>query len=72
MEVFMAELEKRFVNKQGPGSIVDFPRWLSFFTFDVISDLTWGKPYDFISSGEDVLGMIGWVEKFLQYGFIVS
>ena len=68
----MAELEKRFANKQGTEGSVDFPSWLLFFTFDVISDLTWGESYGFIPSGEDVLGIIEWNRKFLQYGFIVS
>ena len=72
IEVFITELENRFVNKHGTEGIIDFPSWLSFFTFDVISDMTWSKPYGFVSSGEDILGMIGWVSSFLQYGFIVS
>lgn len=72
IEVFITELENRFVNHHGTEGIVDFPIWLSFFTFDVISDMTWSKPYGFISRGEDILGMIGWVANFLQYGFVVS
>lgn len=72
IEVFITELESRFVNKHSTEGIIDFPSWLSFFTFDVISDMTWSKPYGFIVRGEDILGMIGWVSNFLQYGFVVS
>ena len=72
IEVVLAELEKRFADKQGTEGCVDFPSWLSFFAFDVISGLTWGESYGFVLRGEDVLGIIGWNVKFLQYGFIVS
>lgn len=70
--VFTTELDNRFVDKHGTEGVIDFPSWLSYFTFDVISDLTWSKPYGFILRGEDILGMIGWVSNFLQYGFVVS
>lgn len=72
IEVLTKELDNRFVNHHGIQGTIDFPSWLSFFTFDVISDLTWSKPYGFITRGEDILGMIGWVANFLQYGFVVS
>ena len=72
IKVFTRELETRFVNDHGIEGIIDFPSWLSFFTFDVISDLTWSEPYGLITHGEDILGMISWVAKFLQYGFVVS
>ena len=72
IKVFAAELDSRFVNKHGSEGTIDFSAWLSFFAFDVISDLTWSKPYDFISRGEDDLGIIGWVSNFLEYGFLVS
>ena len=72
IEAFATELENRFVNKHGTEGIIDFPSWLAFFTFDVISDMTWSKPYGFVPNGEDILGMIGWVSNFVKYGFIVS
>lgn len=68
----MTEMDNRFVNKDGDEDIIDFHKWLSYFTFDVISDLTYSKRHGFISDGEDVYGIIGWVAKFLNYGFVVS
>lgn len=72
IEVFTTEMNNRFVNKQGSEGIIDFPTWLSYFTFDVISDLTYSKRHGFISHGEDMYGILGWVANFLKYGFIVS
>ena len=74
IQTFVTELDNRFVDKHehGPEGIIDFHTWLSFFTFDVISDLTYSERHGFISRGEDVYGIIGWVAAHLKYGFIVS
>lgn len=72
IEVFVTEMDNRFVNKHGIEGNIDFHTWMSYFTFDVISDLTYSKRHGFISRGEDVYGIIGWVADFLSYGFVVS
>ena len=71
IEVFMAEMDNRFVNRYGTGNVIDFPTWLYYFTFDVMSDLTYSKPHGFITHGEDMHGIIGWVMSFVNYSFIV-
>lgn len=72
IEVFVTEMDNRFVNKHGIEGNIDFHTWMSYFTFDVISDLTYSKRHGFISRGEDVYGIIGWVADFLSYGFVVG
>ena len=72
IEFFMVKMDDRFVDRYGTEGIIEFHTWLSFFTFDVISDLTYSKRHGFISRGEDMYGIIGWVVDFLKYGFIVS
>ena len=73
IDVFLAEMDNRFVNSHDSAeSIMDFPTWLSFFTFDVISNLTYSKRHGFITRGEDVYGIKGWVIKFIKYDFFVS
>lgn len=72
IEVFMAEMDNRFVNRYGTGNVIDFPTWLYYFTFDVMSDLTYSKPHGFITHGEDMHGIIGWVMSFVNYSFIVG
>ena len=72
IEVFITEINNQFEDKQGTEGIIDFHEWLSYFTFDTISDLTYSERHGFISRGEDVHGIIGWVVSFVRYGFIVS
>ena len=72
VEPFLAELENRFANKDGDEGCVDVFTWMTYFTFDVMSDMTYSQRHGFIARGEDVYGIIGWVEKFLAYGFWVS
>ena len=72
IQVFITELDLRFVDKDGSQGVIDFHTWLSFFTFDAISDLTYSQRHGFISRAEDVHGIIGWVAKFVQYSFVVS
>lgn len=65
-------MDRRFADRHGADGSIDFHTWVSYFAFDVITDLTYGKPHGFLSRGEDVYGIIGWVESFLNYGFYVS
>ena len=72
IETFFAELEHRFANKDGEEGCIDVFTWMTYFTFDVMSDLTYSQRHGFITRGEDVHGIVGWVEKFLAYGFWVG
>ena len=46
-------------------------KWVSYFAFDVMNDMTYRQRHGFIEKGEDVYGIIGWVESFLAYAFVV-
>ena len=72
IQVFTTELDRRFVDKDGSQGVIDFHTWLHYFAFDVISDLTYSKRHGFMSRAEDVHGILGWVDKFVRYGFVVS
>ncbi len=72
VDVFLKELEHRFVKDDGHEASLDVFTWISYFTFDVMSELTYSKRHGFIARSEDVHGIMGWVEKFLSYGNIVS
>ena len=72
IQVFTTALDHHFVDKDGSEGVIDFHNWLHYFTFDVMSDLTYSKRHGFITRAEDVYGIIGWVAKFLQYGSVVS
>ena len=72
IEIFITKMETEFVNKSGAQGIISFPTWLTYFTYDAMSDLTYSKHHGFITRGEDAYGIIKWVRPFLYYGFIVS
>lgn len=68
---FVREMDRRFASREGPEGSVDLHTWLSFYTFNSISELTYSKPHRFMTSGSDMHGIIGWVAGFLKYGYIV-
>lgn len=72
IQAFLTEIDHRFADKGGSQGVIDFPAWLSYFTFDVISDLTYSKRHGFISQGKDMYGINAWVANFIQYSFVVS
>lgn len=72
IEPFLAQLERRFADVDGDAGSFDVFTWMTYFTFDVMSDLTYSQRHGFIARAEDVHGIIGWVEEFLAYGFWVS
>jgi hypothetical protein len=54
-DVFLQTLEDRFV---GQGKVLDLGRYLQFFAFDVIGELTFSRRLGFIEQGVDVDGII--------------
>ena len=71
IEVYLQELNRRFVDKAGTQGVIDLHTWLLYFSFDVIGELTYGARHGFIESSSDVAGIIHYVKTFLNYGFIV-
>lgn len=72
---FLRELEKRFVHRDGNAGeegVCDFGTWLQYFAFDVLGELTFSKRLGFVDRGEDVDGIIGSVERNLNYFAVVS
>ncbi|KAM0804317.1 cytochrome P450 oxidoreductase [Usnea florida] len=72
IQAFLTEIDHRFADKGGSRGVIDFHNWLSFFTFDVISDLTYSKRHGFISQAKDMYGIIAWVANFVQYSFVAG
>ena len=71
---WLKELESRFGNKDEHefGKPFDAFHWISYFTFDTMSDMTYSERHGFISEAKDIHGIIGWVQNFLDYGTLVS
>ncbi|KAH0847503.1 Pisatin demethylase [Fonsecaea pedrosoi] len=69
---FLEQLEERFADKTGPQGICDFSKWLQFYAFDVIGELTYSKRLGFVDRGVDIDGIIGNLEWLLNYAAIVG
>ncbi|KAL5601017.1 hypothetical protein BROUX41_005848 [Berkeleyomyces rouxiae] len=51
----------------GESQSCDFPRWLQFYAFDVIGEITYSKRHGFIERNEDVDGIVGYLGKLFIY-----
>lgn len=69
LDCYLEQTQKRYAET---GAICSFSKWLQFFAFDVIGELTWSKRLGFIEKGEDVGGIVKFVESFLAYAGPVS
>jgi len=62
--LFLTQTERLFAdNPEG----CDFPRWLQFYAFDVIGEITYGKRHGFIEKNEDVEGIVAYLSKLFCY-----
>jgi hypothetical protein len=66
---FLDQTEKLFADT---GASCNFSRWLQFYAFDVIGQLTWSKGLGFLEKNEDVDGIVEFVAGFLEYAGTVS
>jgi len=46
--------------------VCNFGRWLQFYAFDVIGELTWSKTLGFVERNEDVDGIVAFLGRFLS------
>ena len=69
---FLEQMDRLFANKEGPDGIVDLPRWMRAYAFDVIGELTYGESHGFLDSGGDVEGIVSSIQKSIAYGQVVS
>lgn len=69
MDVFLAQTQSLFADT---GASCDFNKWLQYFAFDVIGDLTWSRRIGFVERNEDVDGIIKFLGDFLSYAGPVS
>lgn len=63
-DAFIEQTTKRYSET---GKSCNFSRWLQFFAFDVIGDLTWSKRIGFVERDEDVDGIVKFIGDFLSY-----
>lgn len=70
--LFLKTINERFANKTSAESVVNFGEWLQYFAFDAIEELTYGvRDGGLIESGRDVGRLLGYLQEFLNYGYLV-
>ena len=63
-DAFVEQTKQRYCDT---GKVCNFSRWLQFFAFDVIGELTWSKRIGFVDRDEDVDGIVKFIGDFLSY-----
>lgn len=63
-DAFIEQTEKRYCDT---GKTCNFSRWLQFFAFDVIGEITWSKRIGFVEKDHDVDGIVKFIGDFLSY-----
>ena len=51
--LFIEQLRKRFIAKQGPGEAMDIMEWVTYFSLETIYDITFGERAGFVEEGRD-------------------
>ncbi|KAF2101842.1 pisatin demethylase [Rhizodiscina lignyota] len=64
MDAFLSQTQKLFANT---GESCKFNKWLQYYAFDVIGEITWAKRLGFVERNEDVDGIIAFIDRFLSY-----
>lgn len=70
--LFINQLRTRFVTKGGPGATMDVMEWATYFSLDLIHEITFGERAGFIQEGRDVNGVIDGVHKMMAWTLYVS
>lgn len=62
--LFLSQTDKLYA---APGATCDFARWLQFYAFDVIGNMTYSERHGFIERNEDIEGIISYLGKLFSY-----
>jgi hypothetical protein len=63
-ELFLSQTEKLYAES---GTACNFSRWLQFYAFDVIGEMTYSKRHGFLEENRDIDGIIGYVANLFDY-----
>lgn len=66
-KLFLKQTEKLYVDEGGEAKACDFTRWLQFYAFDVIGEITYSKRHGFIEHNEDIDGIVSYLTKLFNY-----
>jgi len=63
-ELFLNQTDKLYANAR---ESCDFARWLQFYAFDVIGEMTYSKRHGFLEENKDVDGIIDYIANLFNY-----
>ena len=63
-KIFLKQTERLHVDTAEP---CDFTRWLQFYAFDVIGEITYSKRHGFIEQNKDVEGIVAYLSWLFLY-----
>ncbi|KUJ12598.1 cytochrome P450 [Mollisia scopiformis] len=63
-ELFLAQTENLYAKT---GAACNFSRWLQFYAFDVIGEMTYSKRHGFLEDNKDVDGIISYIASLFDY-----
>ncbi|KAH7389969.1 pisatin demethylase [Pyrenochaeta sp. MPI-SDFR-AT-0127] len=71
---FLRQLKRRFADRDQSdvSGVVDFGKWLQYYAFDVICELTYSKRLGFVDHGKDMESIISNLEWLLGYSAVVG
>ncbi|OBT90628.1 hypothetical protein VE02_00484 [Pseudogymnoascus sp. 03VT05] len=62
--LFLTQTDKLYAS---PGITCDFARWLQFYAFDVIGNMTYSERHGFLEKNEDIEGIISYLGTLFSY-----
>lgn len=68
-KLFLKQTERLFANKPEG---CDLTRWLQFYAFDVIGEITYSKRHGFVEKNEDIDGIVSYLTQLFNYVAPVS
>ncbi|KAJ5682896.1 hypothetical protein N7462_006061 [Penicillium macrosclerotiorum] len=63
-KLFLQQTNDIYVNNPNG---CDFPRWLQFYAFDTIGEITYSKRHGFIEKNEDIEGIVAYLSSLFLY-----
>jgi hypothetical protein len=63
-ELFLSQTEKLYADS---GAACNFSRWLQFYAFDVIGDMTYSKRHGFLEENKDIDGIVDYISSLFDY-----
>lgn len=72
ISLLIEQLRKRFVSGRGLGAVMDVMNWATYWSLEVIYDLTFGERIGYVEQGKDVNNLILGVRKTVAWHLYVS